>query len=77
MGTPAAMLDAYAEIVTRPAIVVVEAIGLGLLAWVARQGGLGRKGALEQFLRKGKLPIRPATPDAVATADLSSSRAER
>jgi hypothetical protein len=77
MGTPAAMLDAYAEIVTRPAIVAVEAIGLGLLAWVARQGGLGRKGALKKFLLKGKLPYRPTALGAGATTDLSPSRAER
>jgi hypothetical protein len=77
MGTPAAMLAAYTEIVTRPAIVAVEAIGLGLLAWVASQGGLGRKGALRQFLLTGKLPNRPATLGAGATTDLSASGAER
>jgi hypothetical protein len=55
MGTPAAMLDAYAEILSRPAILAVEAVGLGLLAWVVHRGGLHRKGRLGQFLKNGKL----------------------
>jgi hypothetical protein len=55
MGTPTAMLDAYAEILTRPAILAVEALGLGLLAWVAHRGGLYRKGRLKQFLQSGRL----------------------
>jgi hypothetical protein len=55
MGTPAAMLDAYAEILTRPAILAVEAVGLGLLAWMAHRGGLYRKGRLKQFLQSGRL----------------------
>jgi hypothetical protein len=61
MGTPTAMLDAYAEILTRPAILAVEAVGLGLLAWVAHRGGLYRKDRLKQFLQSGKLaPSRMA-----------------
>jgi hypothetical protein len=74
MGTPAAMLDAYAEIVTRPAIVAVEAIGLGLLNWVAHQGGLRRKGALKQFLLSGKLPPSPTISGAGGTADLQKGK---
>lgn len=64
MGTPAAMLDAYAEIVTRPAILAVEAIGVGLLAWVVRRGGLHRKGGLGQLLLSGRLPTTPTTTGA-------------
>jgi hypothetical protein len=76
MGTPAAMLDAYAEIVTRPAILVVEAIGLGLLAWVAHRGGLHRKGALKQLLLSGRLPPAPTTSGAEGTADVQKGKAE-
>jgi hypothetical protein len=76
MGTPAAMLDAYAEIVTRPAILAVEAIGLGLLAWVARRGGLYRKGALKRLLLSGRLPPTPATLGAVGTTDAQKGKAE-
>lgn len=64
MGTPAAMLDAYAEIVTRPAILAVEAVGLGLLAWVAHRGRLHRRGALRQLLVSGKLNPSPTPLDA-------------
>jgi hypothetical protein len=60
MGTPAAMLSAYAEIVTRPAILAVEAVGLGLLAWVVRRGKLGQKPALGRLLRSGQLDLSPA-----------------
>ena len=55
MGTPAAMLSAYAEIVTRPAIVAVELVGLALLGWVVRRGGLYRRSALEQLALRGRL----------------------
>jgi len=48
VGSPAAMLEAYADIVTRPAILAVELVGLGLLGWVAAErrrvlcrGGVG------------------------------------
>jgi hypothetical protein len=76
MGTPAAMLDAYAEIVTRPAILAVEAIGLGLLAWVARRGGLCRKGALKRLLLSGRLSPTPTTLGAVGTTDAQKGKAE-
>jgi hypothetical protein len=70
MGTPATMLDAYAEIVTRPAILAVEAVGLGLLVWVARKGGLHRKGALKQLLLSGKLtPSLTTSAAGKATGD--------
>jgi hypothetical protein len=55
MGSPAAMLSAYAEIVTRPAILIGEAIGLALLSWVAHRGRLYKKGPLVRFLRTGSL----------------------
>ena len=55
MGSPAAMLSAYAEIATRPAILAVEVMGVVLLGWVARKGQLGRKGALKRLLHTGKL----------------------
>ncbi len=56
MGTPAAMLDAYAEIATRPAIVAVEVVGMALLGWVVRKGRLYRKDALKHLLNSGRLP---------------------
>lgn len=59
MGTPAAMLNAYAEIVTRPAIIAVEAVGLALLGWVMRRGRLYRRQSLKQLLLTGKLPNPP------------------
>ncbi len=55
MGSPRAMIEAYAEIVTRPAILAVEAVGLGLLAWVVRKGRLYRPSALKRLLRQGRL----------------------
>jgi hypothetical protein len=55
MGTPRAMLSAYAEIVTRPAILAVEAVGLALLGWVIRQGRLHRRRGLRHLLRTGRL----------------------
>jgi len=54
MGTPSAMLDAYAEIATRPAIVTVEAAGLLLLGWLARKYQLHRKDPLKRFLLTGR-----------------------
>jgi hypothetical protein len=60
MGTPAAMLDAYVEIATRPAILAVEALGLGLLVWVTRRSGLHRKSTLKQLLLSGR-PTPPST----------------
>ena len=55
MGTPSAMLSAYAEIATRPAIVAVEVVGLALLAWVAHRGQWNRKGSLRRLLSTGRL----------------------
>ena len=61
MGTPSAMLDAYADIVTRPAIVAVEAVGLALLGWLVRRGKLYRRGPLGRLLSTGKIAM-PTTP---------------
>jgi hypothetical protein len=55
MGTPAAMLDAYVEIATRPSIVAVELIGLALLGWVACRGRLYRREGLKRLLKRGRL----------------------
>jgi hypothetical protein len=64
MGSPAAMLSAYAEIATRPAIVAVELVGLALLGWVVRRGHLYRRSALKQLLLTGTLSLsRKATTD--------------
>ena len=57
MGTPAAMLGAYAEIIKRPAILAIELGGLGLLAWVARRRGLRAPGALWRLVRTGQADV--------------------
>ena len=54
MGTPSAMLDAYAEIATRPAIMAVEAVGIALLGWLVRKHRLHSKGSLKRFLLTGR-----------------------
>jgi hypothetical protein len=66
MGTPAAMLNAYAEIATRPAIVAVELVGLVLMVWVVRQGRLNRRQAIKRLLRSGKLEIERNVPHSCA-----------
>jgi len=55
MGTPSAMLSAYAEIATRPAILAVESLGIALLGWVVRKGRLHSKEGLVRLLATGKL----------------------
>jgi hypothetical protein len=62
--------------VTRPAILVVEAIGLGLLAWVARRGGLHRKGGLRQLLLSGRLPSTPSTSGVEGTTVAQKGKAK-
>ena len=57
MGTPSAMLTAYAEIITRPSILAVEVVGLILLTWVTRKGNLRSWGAIKRFLTDGKLRL--------------------
>jgi hypothetical protein len=67
MGTPSAMLDAYAEIVTRPAILAVEVVGLGLLGWVIHRGKLYRKGPLRRLLSTGRIAMPGAPLNAEGT----------
>jgi hypothetical protein len=55
MGTPTAMLRAYGEIATRPAIMAVEVVGLALLGWVVRKGRLHRREALKRLLLTGRV----------------------
>lgn len=70
MGTPGAMLSAYAEIVTRPAIVAVEVAGLALLGWLVRRGQLYRKAGLKRLLFKGKIELqRETSAPPTASAD--------
>jgi len=57
MGTPSAMLDAYAEIAFRPAIMAVEAVGLALLGWLVRKHQLYRRQPLKRLLLTGRLGI--------------------
>ncbi len=60
MGTPSAMLNAYAEIATRPVIVAAEAVGLVLLGWVVHRGQWYRKGPLKRLLSTGRVAISSA-----------------
>lgn len=55
MGTPKAMLSAYAEIATRPAIAAVEVLGLALLGWVIHSGQLHHRQRLKRLLLSGKV----------------------
>lgn len=57
MGSPAAMLSAYAEILSRPSILAIEMVGLGLLGWVIGKGRLYRKRSLKRLLKTGKLEL--------------------
>ncbi len=61
MGSPAAMLSAYAEIATRPSILAMEAVGLVLLGWVMRKGRLQRRDNLKRLLRTGQLAVARAS----------------
>ncbi len=55
MGTPQAMLTAYAEIATRPSILALETAGLLLLGWVIRRGSLFQRQRLLHLLRTGEV----------------------
>jgi hypothetical protein len=57
MGTPTAMLNAYAEIATRPSILFVEAVGLLFMAWVVHKGRLYHRNALKKFLLTGSIDL--------------------
>jgi hypothetical protein len=58
MGTPAAMLGAYAEVASRPEVLAVEALGLGLLAWVIRAAGLLQAKQAKDLVLTGKIRTR-------------------
>jgi len=55
MGTPADMLSAYAEIASRPGIILVEVVGIALLGWTLAKAKLQRKEQLKRLLKTGKL----------------------
>jgi hypothetical protein len=55
MGTPAAMLSAYAEIASRPGIILVEVVGLALLGWTLGKAKMQRRPRLKRFLKTGRL----------------------
>lgn len=56
VGSPAAFLQAYSQIIrSEPKLVALEAIGLGLLAWVIADRRLYRKDILSRFLRTGRV----------------------
>ncbi len=54
MGSPEAMLNAYAEIVTYPTIIILESIGLMILAWLVATYHLYRWENLLAFLVSGR-----------------------
>lgn len=55
MGSPSAMLSAYAEIATRPDILTIEVLGLALLGWVMHRGRLHGGTGLKYLLTTGRL----------------------
>jgi hypothetical protein len=67
MGTPTAMLNAYAEIATRPAIVAAEVAGLALLGWLVHRGRLYRRAGLKRLLFDGTIELQSDAPE-LATA---------
>lgn len=55
VGGPAAMLDAYRDVIRKtPLLVFFEAAGLFLLAWFIRDRGLARRQRIVAFLRTGR-----------------------
>lgn len=56
MGSPEAMLNAYTEIITYPLIIVLESIGLVILAGLMVTYHLYRWENLRAFLLSGRLP---------------------
>lgn len=55
MGTPSAMLNAYAEIARSPEVLAVELVGLGLLIRLVRKAQLYRPNRAKAFLLTGRL----------------------
>jgi hypothetical protein len=72
MGSPAAMLSAYAEIALRPSIVAVEAVGLALLGWVAKKHRLHHRRPLSRFLLTGKTNHEALEPPSSLHSDRTS-----
>lgn len=57
MGTPTAMLSAYAEIASRRGIILVEVMGIALLSWTLGKAKLHHRQRLKHLLRTGRLQI--------------------
>ena len=55
MGSPSAMLSAYAEIIARPSILAVELLGVGLLLWAVRGAKPRTRRSRRSLLATGKL----------------------
>ncbi len=74
MGTPSAMLSAYAEIAARPEILAVETIGLVLFGWLVCKQQLYRRRPLMTLMRTGKLDSRlgPGTRGRLADQELEA-----
>ncbi|MFC2031672.1 metal-dependent hydrolase [Chloroflexota bacterium] len=72
MGSPGAMLSAYAEIATRPGILAVEAVGLALMSWFVKKHKLNRRRPMVRLMLTGQVDHESAdaahprlvTPDA-------------
>ena len=76
MGTPSAMLSAYAEIAARPGILAVEALGLALLVWVAGKGEWHRKSTLKRLLLTGRMAISSVPPRTAKTGARDKSEGQ-
>jgi hypothetical protein len=55
MGSPSAMLSAYAEIIARPSILAVELAGVALLLWAAHGAKLNSRRSWTRLLAAGRL----------------------
>jgi hypothetical protein len=55
MGSPSAMLSAYAEIVARPSILAVEMVGVALLLWAVRGAKPNTRRSWRHLLATGRL----------------------
>ena len=55
MGSPSAMLSAYAEIISRPGILAVELVGVALLLFALRGAKLSSRRSWRSLLATGKL----------------------
>jgi hypothetical protein len=56
VGGPAAMLDAYRDVIRKtPLLIIFESVGLLLLGWFIRDRKLTRRGRLAGLLRTGRV----------------------